>query len=150
MRDRRRGALVLAGVLSVDSRVDGRLLGDPATFDELAETFDLIVSTVPANLNMDAYLGLLAMNGTLVNLGVADKPMSVEAFSPIHNGRSLADSRIGSMAETQEMLDFCGEHGIGAQVEVIDADHIDDAYERLVRGDVRFRFVIDISTMAGG
>ncbi len=127
---------------------DYRATTDPATFEQLAESLDLIVSTVPATIDVDAHLRMLAMNGTLVNLGVADKPMSVDAFSLIHNGRALASSRIGSMAETQEMLDFCGEHGIGAMVEVIDADHIDGAYDRLLRGDVRFRFVIDISTMA--
>jgi alcohol dehydrogenase (NADP+) len=66
----------------------------------------------------------------------------------ITNGRSIAGSRIGSIAETQQMLDFCGEHGIGAQVELIDADRIDQAYGRIVAGDVRFRFVIDISTMS--
>jgi alcohol dehydrogenase (NADP+) len=144
--------------LSMDKKEDALRLGaddyrattDPATFEQLAESLDLIVSTVPTTIDVDAHLRMLAMNGTLVSLGVADKPMSVDAFSLIHNGRALAGSRIGGMAETREMLDFCGEHGIGAKVEVIDADRIDEAYDRLLRGDVRFRFVIDISTLANG
>ena len=82
-----------------------------------------------------------------MNIGVADQPLSISPFSLITNGRSVAGSRIGGLAETQEMLDFCGDHGIGAEVEVIGADEIDEAYDRVVAGDVRFRFVIDISSM---
>jgi alcohol dehydrogenase (NADP+) len=144
--------------LSLDKRDDGLRLGagdyrattDPRTFSDLAESLDLIVNTVPASIDLDAYLGLLAFGGTLVNIGVTDKPLSIDPFSLIINGRSVAGSRIGGIAETQEMLDFCGEHGIGAEVEVIDADQTDEAYERVVAGDVRFRFVMDIGTMADG
>jgi uncharacterized zinc-type alcohol dehydrogenase-like protein len=142
--------------LSLSKRADGLRMGaddyrattDPATFTELANAFDLIVSTVPVNVDLDAFLGLLARDGTLVNLGVPDKPLSVAAVSLLNNRRSIAGTRSGGLPETQEMIDFCAEHGIGAQVEIVGADQIDDAYERLLAGDVRYRFVIDISTMA--
>lgn len=124
-----------------------RSTADPLTFDELEGSFDLILSTVPARLDFDAFLRLLALNGTLVNLGIGEHPISVDPFSLIENGRSLAGSRIGSIAETQEMLEFCAEHGIAAQVEVIGADEIDEAFQRLHDGDARYRFVIDVSTM---
>jgi alcohol dehydrogenase (NADP+) len=142
--------------LSLTKRADGLRMGaedyrattDTATFTELANSFDLIVSTVPVNFDMDAFLGLLARDGTLVNLGVPDKPLSVAAVSLLNNRRSIAGTRSGGLPETQEMIDFCAEHGIGAQVEIVNADQIDVAYERLLAGDVRYRFVIDISTMA--
>ena len=118
-----------------------------STFADLAGSLDLIVNTVPASIDLDAYLGLLALDGTLVNIGLSDRPLSIAPFSLITNGRSIAGSRIGGIDETQQMLDFCGQHGIGAEVEVIDAGRIDQAYDRVVAGDVRFRFVIDISTL---
>jgi alcohol dehydrogenase (NADP+) len=150
------GAHATALDLSLDKRDDGLRLGaddyrattDASTFADLAGTLDLIVNTVPARIDLDAYLGLLALDGTLVNIGLSDSPLSIAPFSLITNGRSIAGSRIGGIAETEQMLGFCGEHGIGAEVEVIDADRIDEAYDRVVAGDVRFRFVIDISTMA--
>jgi uncharacterized zinc-type alcohol dehydrogenase-like protein len=150
------GAHTTALDLSLDKREDGLRLGaeeyrattDASTFADLAGSLDLIVNTVPASIDLDAYLGLLALDGTLVNIGLADRPLTVAPFSLITNGRSIAGSRIGGIAETQQMLDFCGQHGIGAEVEVVDADQIDQAYDRVVAGDVRFRFVIDISTLA--
>jgi len=126
---------------------DFRVTTDPSTFGALAGTLDLIISTVPANIDLDACLGLLRRDGCLVNLGVPDKPLSVSAMSLLRNRRSLAGTLSGGLAETQEMLDFCGAHGISAEVEVIDADRIDEAYARLLRGDVRYRFVIDVATM---
>ena len=149
------GAHTTALDLSLDKRDDGLRLGaddyratsDADTFADLAGTLDLIVNTVPASIDLDAYLSLLGLDGTLVNIGLSDKPLSIAPFSLITNGRAIAGSRIGGLAETQQMLDFCGEHGIGAEVEVIDASQIDQAYDRVVAGDVRFRFVIDISTM---
>lgn len=125
-----------------------RNASDAATFADLANSFDLIISTVPANVDVDAYLGLLARDGTLVNLSIPQKPLSISAASLLANRRSIAGTRSGGLPETQEMIDFCAEHGIGAEVEVIDADQIDEAYERLLAGDVRYRFVIDVSTMA--
>jgi uncharacterized zinc-type alcohol dehydrogenase-like protein len=127
---------------------DFRLTTDAATFADLASTLDLIISTVPVTLDLDAYLGLLARDGTLVNVGVPDKPLSVAAMSLLRNRRSIAGTLSGGLPETQEMIDFCAEHDIGAEVEVIHADQIDAAYERLLAGDVRYRFVIDIRTMA--
>ncbi|WP_454754112.1 NAD(P)-dependent alcohol dehydrogenase [Cupriavidus necator] len=126
---------------------DFRLASDPETFSALANSLDLIISTVPANVDLDAYLGLLARDGTYVNLAVTDKPLSLSAASLLTNRRSIAGTRSGGLAQTQEMLDFCADHDIAAQVEVVSADAIDDAYRRLLAGDVRFRFVIDNSTL---
>ncbi|GAA4963716.1 NAD(P)-dependent alcohol dehydrogenase [Kineococcus glutinatus] len=120
---------------------------DPDTFEQLANSFDLIINTVSANIDLDAYLGLLAVDGTLVEVGAPENPMSVKAFSLIPNRRSLAGSMIGGIAQTQEMLDFCAEHGLGAEIEVIAADRINEAYERVVASDVRYRFVIDTATI---
>lgn len=124
-----------------------RVVTDTALFTELANSFDLIISTVPANVDLDAYLGLLALDGTLVSLSIPTKPLSLSAASLLANRRSIAGTRSGGLAETQEMIDFCAKHGIGAQVEVMDADRIDEAYERLLAGDVRYRFVLDINTL---
>lgn len=117
------------------------------TFKRLANSFDLVVSTVPGNVDLDAYLGLLARDGTLVALSIPEKPLCVSAVSLLNNRRSIAGTRSGGIAETQEMIDFCAQHGIGAEVEVIDGERIDEAYERLLAGDVRYRFVIDVSTL---
>jgi alcohol dehydrogenase (NADP+) len=123
--------------------------GDPDTFQALAGRFDLIVSTISASVDMGAYLGLLKLDGALVNVGLPEEPLQVPAFPLLEGRRSLAGSMIGGIRETQEMLDFCAEHGLGAEVEVISADQIDEAYDRVVASDVRYRFVIDIATMAG-
>ncbi|MGW6447620.1 NAD(P)-dependent alcohol dehydrogenase [Lentzea sp. NPDC055074] len=119
---------------------------DPATFERLAGTFDLVVCTVSSRLDVDAYLALLANGGTMVHLGITDEPLGVSVFSLLRGRTSLAGSQIGGMAETQEMLDFCAEHGIGADVEVIDASRINEAFDRVRHGDVRYRFVVDAST----
>ena len=149
------GAEVTVLSQSLKKQEDGLRLGaahyhatsDAETFSQLAGQFDLIVNTVSANLDLDSYLGLLRVNGTLVEVGAPEQPMSEAAFSLIQNRRSLAGSKIGGIRETQEMLDFCAEHGLGAEVEVISADQIDEAYERVVASDVRYRFVIDTSTL---
>jgi uncharacterized zinc-type alcohol dehydrogenase-like protein len=119
---------------------------DPATFEQLAGSFDLIVNTVSVNLDMDAYLSLLRVNGTLVLVGAPENPSSYHAFSLIPQRRSLAGSMIGSIKETQEMLDFCAQHNLGAEIEKISVDQINEAYERVVISDVRYRFVIDTAT----
>ncbi len=150
------GAEVTVLSQSLKKQEDGLRLGgdhfyatsDPETFETLAGSFDLIVNTVSASLDIDAYLGLLAVNGSLVNVGAPEKPLSVAAFSLISNRRSFAGSAIGGIAETQQMLDFCAEHNLGADIEVISADQINEAYERVVASDVRYRFVIDVATMA--
>jgi alcohol dehydrogenase (NADP+) len=141
--------------LSLDKREDGLRLGadeffaatEADVFKKLAESFDVLISTVPVNLDMGAYLGLLDTGGTMVLIGAPDKPIEISAFSLLRNRRSVVGSLIGGMPETQEMLEFCAEHRIGAEVEIISADQIDQAYERVIAGDVRYRFVIDVSTM---
>ncbi len=114
----------------------------------LAGPFDRIISTVPADVNLDTYLGLLGVDGVLVMLALRSKPLSLLAASLLTNRRSLAGTRTGGLRETQEMLDFCASRGISAEVEVVGPDAIDEAYERLLAGDVRYRFVIDIGSMA--
>jgi uncharacterized zinc-type alcohol dehydrogenase-like protein len=149
------GAEVTVLSRSLRKQEDGLRLGadhyhateDPATFDRLAGTFDLILCTVSGLSDVDAHLALLANGGTMVQLGITDAPLSVSVFSLLRGRTSLAGSQIGGMAETQEMLDFCARHGIGADVEVIDAGQVNEAFERVVRGDVRYRFVIDTSTI---
>ena len=120
---------------------------DASTFQQLAGRFDLIVNTVSANLDLDAYLSLLRVDGTLVNVGAPEHPVSLSVFSLIGGRRTLAGSMIGGIRETQEMLDFCAEHELGAEIELISADRINEAYERVVTSDVRYRFVIDAATI---
>jgi len=127
---------------------DFRTTQDPRTYSDLANSFDLIVSTVPVTYDLDIHLNLLAQDGTFVNLGVPEKPLSIEPYSLLTNRRSIAGSMSGGIPETQEMVDFCAEHRIGARVEVIEANYIDEAFNRIVAGDVRYRFVIDGSTFA--
>jgi len=150
------GAEVTVLSQSLKKQEDGLRLGadhyyattDPGTFEQLAGRFDLIVNTVSARIDVDAYLRLLAVDGTLVNVGAAPEPLSLNVFSLIGGRRSFAGSMIGGIALTQEMLDFCAEHGLGADVEVIQADQVNEAYERVLASDVRYRFVIDASTLA--
>jgi uncharacterized zinc-type alcohol dehydrogenase-like protein len=150
------GAEVTVLSQSLKKQEDGLRLGadhyfatsDPGTFEQLAGSFDLIVNTVSASIDVNAYLGLLAVDGTLVNVGAPPEPLPVHAMSLISGRRSFAGSMIGGIAQTQEMLDFCAEHGLGAEIEVIAADRVNEAYERVLASDVRYRFVIDTSTLA--
>jgi uncharacterized zinc-type alcohol dehydrogenase-like protein len=121
--------------------------GDPDTFAQLAGSFDLIINTVSAKLDLNAYLGLLDVDGTMVNVGAPAEPLPVNVFSLIPQRRSFAGSMIGGIPETQEMLDFCAEHGIGSEIEVIPAEKINEALDRVVASDVRYRFVIDTTTL---
>jgi len=123
---------------------------DTGTFTELARSLDLIICTVPASLDLDAYLGMLDVSGTFVMIGVPGGRLNLDPFSLIVNQRAIAGSRIGGLGETQEMLNFCAKHSIGAEVEIIGADDVGAAYERLQAGDVRFRFCLDISTITQG
>ncbi|WP_448318523.1 NAD(P)-dependent alcohol dehydrogenase [Streptomyces sp. CO7] len=149
------GAEVTVLSQSLRKKEDGLKLGadhyyataDPRTFEELRGEFDLIVSTVSANVDFNAYLGLLKTGGTLVNVGAPENPISLQLFALIGGNKNLAGSMIGGIAETQEMLDFCAEHGLGAEIELISADRINEAYERVVASDVRYRFVIDTATI---
>ncbi|MER6675692.1 NAD(P)-dependent alcohol dehydrogenase [Streptomyces sp. NPDC000983] len=149
------GAEVTVLSQSLRKKDDGLKLGadhyhatsDPKTFQELAGTFDLIVSTVSAPLDFGSYLSLLKTDGALVNVGAPEEPISLNLFSVIGQRRTLAGSSIGGIAETQEMLDFCAEHGFGAEIELIAASEINEAYERVLASDVRYRFVIDTATI---
>ncbi|MEV5030271.1 NAD(P)-dependent alcohol dehydrogenase [Paenibacillus sp. LPE1-1-1.1] len=120
---------------------------DPAVFTELANRFDLILNTVAANLDVDAYLSLLRVDGTLVNVGAPAESDKYHVFSLIMKRRNLAGSLVGGIRETQEMLDFSAQHGIVPKIELIRADQVDEAYKRVLRSDVRYRFVIDMSTL---
>ena len=121
---------------------------DAATFDQLRNTFDLIINIVSAPIDLDQYLSLLRLHGTMVNVGAPPEPLPVTVFTLFNNRRSFAGSSIGGIAETQEMLDFCAANGIAPEVEVIAASQINEAYERVLKSDVRYRFVIDVDTMA--
>lgn len=148
------GAEVTVLSQSLKKQEDGLRLGadhyfatsDPDTFEALASSFDLIINTVSAKIDVSAYLGLLDRNGSLVNVGAPAEPLSLNVFSLLTNRRSYSGSMIGGIAETQEMLDFCAEHGFGAEIELIEADQINEAYERVLASDVRYRFVIDAKT----
>lgn len=108
-----------------------------------------ILDAVSAKHDINAYLNLLRVDGKLVLVGVPPEPLPVAAFSLIGGGRSLAGSLIGGIKETQEMLDFCAEHNITADIEMIDIQTINEAYDRLVAGDVKYRFVIDMASLKG-
>lgn len=127
---------------------DYRATSDPTTFRELRSSFDVILNTVSAVIDLRSYLGLLDVDGTMVCVGAPAEPLSVGVMSLIGGRRALAGSNIGGIRETQEMLDFCAEHGIAAEVEVIPASDINAAYERVLASDVRYRFVIDAATFA--
>jgi uncharacterized zinc-type alcohol dehydrogenase-like protein len=150
------GAEVTVLSQSLKKQEDGLRLGadhyyatsNPETFEKLAGSFDLVLNTVSAAIDVDAYLSLLAVDGALVNVGAPPEPLSVNVFSLILARRSFAGSMIGGIRETQEMLDFCAAHHLGAEIEVIGADQINEAYERVLASDVRYRFVIDTSTLS--
>ncbi|MEV6809799.1 NAD(P)-dependent alcohol dehydrogenase [Streptomyces sp. NPDC051132] len=149
------GAEVTVLSQSLRKKDDGLKLGadhyyatsDPKTFEDLAGTFDLIVSTVSAPMDFGALLSLLKVDGALVNVGAPEEPVELNLFSLIGGRKTLAGSMIGGIRETQEMLDFCAEHGIGAEIELIDAAQVNEAYERVLASDVRYRFVIDTATI---
>lgn len=149
------GAEVTVLSQSLRKKDDGLRLGadhyyatsDPKTFEELAGTFDVILNTVSAPLDFAEYVSLLRTDGTLVNVGLPEEPVQITLQSMFGQRRSISSSGIGGIAETQEMLDFCAEHGVGAEIELIGADEINDAYERVTASDVRYRFVIDTATI---
>ncbi len=119
---------------------------DPQAIEGLNESFDLILNTVSADLDINLYLGLLKLDGALVVIGLPGKPYEVSGFNLLRLRRSLAGSMIGGLPELQEMLHFCSEKNILSDVEVINANYINEAYERTVASDVKYRFVIDAST----
>lgn len=149
------GAEVTVLSQTLKKQADGTRLGadhflatsDPNTFKSHKNYFDLIINTVAANIDINSYLDLLRMDGTLVVVGIPSGPMPVSAFPLIFGRHRLAGSGIGGMAETQEMLDFCGKHGIVSDIELIKMQQINEAYDRVVKSDVRYRFVIDIASL---
>jgi len=140
---------------SPSKEADARRLGaagfaltkDPETFKRLAGRFDLIIDTISAPHDYNAYLSMVAVDGAMVVVGVPPAPAPVHAFSLIGGRKTLAGSLIGGIAETQEMLDFCGKHGIVSDVEVIPMSKVNEAYERTLKADVRYRFVLDLATI---
>jgi uncharacterized zinc-type alcohol dehydrogenase-like protein len=150
------GAHVVAFTTSESKRQDAEALGahevvvsrDPQAMASRAKSLDLIVNTVAAPHDLDAFLTLLKRDGTMVLVGAPSTPHpSPQVFNLIMKRRALAGSMIGGIPETQEMLDFCAEHGIVADIEMIRADEINEAYERMLKGDVKYRFVIDNATL---
>ena len=149
------GAEVTVLSHSPSKEADARSLGadhfvvtsEPAQLRSVKRKFDLILNTVSAEHDINDYLGLLAVDGTLVVIGLPGVPFAVQADSLLSGRRSMAGSMIGGIAETQEMLDFCGVNKIVSEIELIAADYVNTAYERTVKSDVRFRFVIDIATL---
>ncbi|MDH2398386.1 NAD(P)-dependent alcohol dehydrogenase [Bradyrhizobium sp. SSUT18] len=145
---------VLSQTLS--KKEDGLKLGakeyyatsDASTFDKLAGTFDLIICTAGVAIDWNTYLCLLRLDGTMVIVGAPEHMIPVHAFSLIPGRRSLSGSMIGSIKETQEMLDFCGEHNIVSEIEKINIQDVNEAYERVLKSDVRYRFVIDTASLA--
>jgi uncharacterized zinc-type alcohol dehydrogenase-like protein len=112
-----------------------------------AGSFDFILDTIAADHDVNAYLNLLAHDSTLVIVGASEKPTPVSAFSLLMGRRNLAGSLIGGIAETQEMLDFCGKHNITADIEVIPIQKVNEAYERMLKADVKYRFSIDMASL---
>jgi alcohol dehydrogenase (NADP+) len=150
------GAEVTVLSQSLKKQADGKRLGadhfyatsDPETFTKLAKSFDLIINTVSAQLDWTEYLGLLKVDGTMVVVGLPEKDIPIGAFSLTGGRRSLAGSQIGGIKETQEMLDFCDKHGVACDIEVVPIQKVNEAYSRVVKSDVRYRFVIDMNSLA--
>lgn len=152
------GADVTLFTTSANKVEDGKRLGahqvvisrDEAAMAGQANQFDLIIDAVAAAHDINAYLALLKREGTLVQVGAPPEPLPVDVFGLIFKRRNFAGSLIGGIAETQEMLDFCGEHNITCDIEMIRMEQIDDAYERMLKSDVKYRFVIDMATLPAG
>ncbi|HEX9983158.1 MAG TPA: NAD(P)-dependent alcohol dehydrogenase [Thermoanaerobaculia bacterium] len=151
------GAHVVVFTTSPNKKEDALRLGahevvvskNAGEMQQHAGTFDFILDTVSADHDLDAYLNLLHPHGRITLVGAPPKPLSVAAFSLIMGNRSLSGSNIGGIPETQEMLDFCGEHDITADVEVIPVQQVNEAYERLLKSDVKYRFSMDMASLKG-
>jgi alcohol dehydrogenase (NADP+) len=149
------GAEVTVLSQSLSKQDDGKRFGadhyyatsDPQTFEKLAGTFDLIINTVSAELDWNAYLTLLRLDGAMVVVGAPSDPIPVAAFALIGGRHTLAGSGIGGIAETQEMLDFCADHGVTSDIEHVAIADVNAAYERVLKSDVRYRFVIDMASL---
>lgn len=123
------------------------LTSTPESLAQLDRRFEFIIDTVSAPHDIDAYLEMLKTDGTMILVGAPDKPMPIGAFPLLLRRRRLVGSLIGGIRETQEMLDFCAKHDLGADVEIIPIQEVNEAYERMLRGDVRYRFVIDMNSL---
>jgi len=151
------GAEVVVFTTSPSKKEDALRLGaddvvlskDPEDMQRHAGTFDFILDAVAAEHDINAYIHQLKRDGNITLVGAPEKPLPVGAFGLIFGRRSLSGSPIGGLAETQEMLDFCGEHNITADVEVIGVDKINEAYERMLRSDIKYRFTIDMASLKG-
>jgi uncharacterized zinc-type alcohol dehydrogenase-like protein len=149
------GAETIVITTSPDKAEDAKRLGASGTIisrdaDDMAKhigSFDFLLNTVAAQYDPAPYLNLLKHDGTMAVVGVPNKPLNLHLFSVIMGRKTLAGSLIGGIAETQEMLDFCGKHNITSDVEIIPIQHINEAYERMIRGDVRYRFSIDMQSL---
>ncbi|HEX8130496.1 MAG TPA: NAD(P)-dependent alcohol dehydrogenase [Pyrinomonadaceae bacterium] len=149
------GAEVTVFSTSQSKEADARRLGahhfvvtkDPQNLEPLAGAFHFILDTVSASHDLNMYINLLRRDGTMVLVGAPEKPAEVHAFSLITNNRKLVGSMIGGIRETQAMLDYCAEHNVTSDVEVIPIQNINEAYERTIKGDVRYRFVIDMKSL---
>jgi len=149
------GAHVALFTTSPHKTVDAVRLGadevivstDKAAIQKHAGSFDFILDAVSADHDLNAYLQLLKLNGTMTMVGAPPKPLPVASFGLIVKRRRLAGSSIGGIRETQEMLDFCGERGIASDIELIRIQQINEAYDRLVKSDVKYRFVIDMASL---
>jgi alcohol dehydrogenase (NADP+) len=149
------GAEVTVLSQSLKKQADGRRLGadhfyatsDPETFVKLKGYFDLVINTVSAQIDWNEYLSLLSVDGTMVVVGLPEKDIPVGAFALTGGRRSLAGSQIGGIRETQEMLDFCGQQGVACDIEVVPIQKVNEAYGRVLKSDVRYRFVIDMATL---
>jgi uncharacterized zinc-type alcohol dehydrogenase-like protein len=149
------GARVVVFTTSPGKKADALRLGADEVVvsrnaDEMAKhagTFDFIIDTISADHDVNGYINLLGRDGNLTLVGAPEKPFAVSAFSLLFGRRSVSGSIIGGIAETQEMLDFCGAHGITADVEVIPIQKVNEAYERLLKSDVKYRFSIDMASL---
>ncbi len=149
------GAEVTMLSTSPSKKADAEKLGahnfvvttDPEQVKQVAGTFDFIINTISAQHEYDFYLQMLKLDGTMILVGVPPEAPRVTSFNLILKRRRLAGSLIGGIKETQEMLDYCAEHGITSDVEIINIDYINEAYERMVKNDVRYRFVIDMASL---
>jgi uncharacterized zinc-type alcohol dehydrogenase-like protein len=152
------GAEVTVLSQSLKKQADGTRMGadhfyatsDPETFTKLARSFDLIINTVSAKMDWNQTLSLLNVDGTMVVVGLPDKDIPISAFSLTAGRRSLAGSQIGGIRETQEMLDFCSKYQVACDIEVVPIQKVNEAYERVLKSDVRYRFVIDMASLAKG
>ena len=149
------GAEVTVLSHSLRKQEDGKKMGadkfyaisDPETFEKLKGYFDLLINTLAVEIDWNKYLNLLALDGAMVVVGIPEKETPIGAYLLISARRSLAGSVIGGIRETQEMLDFCSKNNIACDIELIQIQRVNEAYERVIDSDVRYRFVIDMKSL---